>query len=594
MVAKIDATREVIQPKPVAKPAPAVKPARPQLADEMSNGAGRALRTAAVKTLASTPFTASAPLTSSPASFRVSAFGGLVPGGVTNLYSPAGATNPGDILKNPVNFCPNTPPLSDADQKSASQAIQNASDSIPPDASKISDWLQAHPDPVAQRGFWEYFKNFPEAAGRVLDGTSRCTNDQKALISSSLDASYKSGDISDDDIKKMVSDGTYPVTSDSAFGELIGGTHDPALINTFANTELSKMGNDPYRDRAVASALAGMPPDAMQAYLGQHPTLIHDLVSSPDAAGARSAATVLAHLPPDQLQQWLADPANKGDYDSMLSNINKDQDNIALDDDDSVASQSTALGDLLKNAANIQPPTPEVTDLFSKSVDLAKGNDASLQGLASVYVHDSVALTKALTADGDSEGPTVLSKFFAQALFSPGVKDENFDGSGFKLTDVVTGALKTASSALQSEFGGDDKDVAGRQLGRLGASLEGAAAVTLKDYRDQVAANKDERDAFGGLIGKALGAVVPDVPGKDFAVDKISGLLSDALIPAPGRPDISLREKFNDLFEGQVSAYDQSQTPHTNLTTDYDAGFAKSAIDIHDQLGINFDGTSAG
>jgi len=349
------------------------------------------------------------------------------------------------------------------------------------------------------------------------------------------------------------------------------------------------------RDRAVANALAGMPPDGMRAYLSQHPTLIHDLVNSPDGAAARSAAEVLGHLPPDMLQAWLADPANKDDYGTLISNINKEEMNVGLDDEDSYANVSPAFGDLLKNAANIQPPTPEVTDLFSKAVDVSKDNPASLQGLATLFVKDSPQLTQALTADGNSGGPTVLSKFFAETLFSPDVKDVDFDGGG-KLTDAITGAIKNASNSLQGEFGGDDQHFAGRQLGRLAASLEGAAAVTLKNYRDDVAGNKDKRDFFAGLIGKALGAALPDeLLGKDFAVDKVSELISNALLPNPSRPDtIGLREVFGDLFESQVSAYDKAHGKDSDLTTDYDGAYAKTAIDIHDQLGINFDGTSAG
>jgi len=175
------------------------------------------------------------------------------------------------------------------------------------------------------------------------------------------------------------------------------------------------------------------------------------------------------------------------------------------------------------------------------------------------------------------------------------VKDVDFDGGG-KLTDAITGAIKNASNSLQGEFGGDDQHFAGRQLGRLAASLEGAAAVTLKNYRDDVAGNKDKRDFFAGLIGKALGAALPDeLLGKDFAVDKVSELISNALLPNPSRPDtIGLREVFGDLFESQVSAYDKAHGKDSDLTTDYDGAYAKTAIDIHDQLGINFDGTSAG
>ncbi len=594
MVTKIEVHRpEVIQPKPVAKPA-VHAPVRPTAKDEFSTGAGRRLRVAAEKGLSAAPFSASVPTAPQAGALKVGAFGDLTTAGTTSSYqSRAGSVAAAlkSILDNPVNSCPYTPPLSKADEESAAKAVAAAYDSIPKDASKVADWLTAHPDPVTQRAFWAQWKS---ALGGILDGTSRCSPEQKAAISSSLNTAYKSGDVTDKDIEQLVTDGRNIATSDGPLGEIIGGTHNPALINTFANAELAVMGDSPYRDRAVAHALAGMPPEGMQAYLSQHPTLLHDLINSPDAAGARSAATVLAHVPPEMLQQWLHDPANKADADKLLSNINKREQNIALDDDDSLPEVSTAFGDLLKNVANIQPPTAEVTDLFSKAIDLAKDNEASIQGLATLFVKDSVALTQALTADGNSAGPTVLAKFFAETLFSPEVQDVDFDGGG-KLTDAITNAIKTASNSLEAKFGGDDQHFAGRMLGRLAASLEGAAAVTLKNYRDDVAGNQAKRDLFAGLIGKALGAAIPDVLGKDFAVDAISKRISEALLPDPSRPGtIGLRQVFADLFETQTSAYDKAHGKDSDLTTDYDSAYAKTAIDIHDQLGINFDGTSAG
>lgn len=589
MVSKIDGNREVVQPKPVAKaPAPAVK--RTVVADDMSTGKGRALRLAAEKNLNAAPFSATGSIAPAAGTFKVSASGALTPSGTTSIYtsragSVAAAMND-QILKNPVNFCPNTPPLSKADEKSAQDAVGSE------DPAKVADWLSSHPDPVTQRSFWAEYK---DVVAPILDKSDRCTDAQKAAISSSLDAAYKSGDVSDDDIKAMVGN-DFRANGEGPLGAIIGGTHNPALINTFANEELKHMtGDSPWRDRAVAAAVAGMPEDGMRAYLAQHPTLVHDLVNSPDGASARSAAELLGHLPPDMLQSWLADPANKDDKAKLLSNINKDEQNVALDDEDSYSTNSPAFGDLLKNAANIQPPTPEVTDLFSKAVDLTKGNEASLQGLATLYVKDSAALTQALTADGNSAGPTVLSKFFAQTLFSPDAQDLDFDGGG-KMTDAITGAIKTASNALQAQFGGDQQHDAGRSLGRLAASLEGAAAVTLKNYRDDVAGNKEKRDLFAGLIGKAIGAALPDeLIGKDFAVDKVSELISDALLPNPSRPGtIDLRQVWEDQFEAATSAYDEAHGKDSTLTTDYDGAYAKAAIDIHDQLGINFDGTSAG
>ncbi|MFT3837730.1 MAG: hypothetical protein QM723_12125 [Myxococcaceae bacterium] len=589
MVSKIDGNREVVQPKPAAKPAaPVVK--RPVVADDMSTGKGRALRVAAEKSLNATPFSATAPIAPAAGTFKVSASGTLTPSGTTSIYtsragSVAAAMND-QILKNPVNTCPYTPPLSAADQKSAEDAVGTE------DPGKIADWLSAHPDPVTQRAFWAEYKGFLPT---VLDKSDTCTDAQKAALSSSLDVAYKSGDVTDDDIKAMVGDDFRP-RGDGPLGAIIGGTHDPALINTFANEELKHMGGDsPWRDQAVAAALAGMPADGMRAYLSQHPTLVHDLLNTPDPASARSAAEVLGHLPPDMLQSWLADPANKDDKAKLLSNINKDDSSVALDDEDSSSVNSPAFGDLLKNAANIQPPTPEVTDLFTQAVDLTKDNPASLQGLAALYVKDAPQLTAALTADGNSAGPTVLSKFFAQTLFSPDVQDVDFDGGG-KLTDAITGAIKNASNSLQAQFGGDQQHDAGRQLGRLAASLEGAAAVTLKDYRDQVAGNKEKRDLFAGLIGKAIGAALPDeLIGKDFAVDKVSELIAGVLVKDPSKPGtISLRSVWEDQFEAATSAYDEAHGKDSTLTTDYDGAYAKAAIDIHDQLGINFDGTSAG
>jgi hypothetical protein len=205
----------------------------------------------------------------------------------------------------------------------------------------------------------------------------------------------------------------------------------------------------------------------------------------------------------------------------------------------------------------------------------------AVAGLARLFNANGPELMKALTLDGNPDGGVVLSKFFADAYYSK---------EGQPYTKDIDATLRATASDLEKSMNTDDQTarlLAARQLGRIVASVNGGAVLTIDRYKKDLAANKEKVDQLAGLIGGAIGALMPEtaIP-LDAVTDKISQAIAGALLRDPTRPDVALGAGYA-IYQGELSKY-QDSIHHGDLVGEFDGDYAAESDYIREQLELDY------
>ncbi|RKH69030.1 hypothetical protein [Corallococcus llansteffanensis] len=416
--------------------------------------------------------------------------------------------------------------LTESEKKAAQQAIANSYDGR--DASYVSDWLKNNPDPAKQAAFMDLMFQYGSVAGGILDDVQRLPDADRARLSRALDNAYRSGAVSPGELQEAVASahrGELPGETHEGLASIVAGTGNADLIETYAKKEMEIIradgGYDQQRSSAVATALAGMPPDRLQTFLAEN-------------------------------QAGMAD---------VLKNINAGMD----------SSYSPALGKLLDAAGRINPPTAESLKLFSDSIDKLGENRESRAAAARFFTQHGDAVLASMQDSAGSlnlDGQKKMSEFFTRTLFSP----PDFPGQDAfrqnvmsRLESMGAGLAEHATENPPSQ--GAKRDA--RLMGSLVGALEGGFQVAVDELNKR-------NDAVKGMVDLLFSAkqFLPDlpIPGagklKDLTIDQLqrwvtSSLQENAQSPAEAIP-------FHRAFGEQIA--------NPDLRTDYDAARADAFV----------------
>ncbi|MBJ6761576.1 hypothetical protein JGU66_12445 [Myxococcaceae bacterium JPH2] len=422
--------------------------------------------------------------------------------------------------------------LTRSEMESAQQAIALASDGR--DATAVTDWLKANPDPAKQAAFMDLMFQYGPVAGEVLNHTERLGEADRKLLAGALDNAYRSGAVTADELARSVAEGGRGAVlgeSHEALGDLVASTGNPDLIEAYAKRELAISGAqgtyDPQRATAAAAALAGLPPERLQAFLKDNP----------DAVGV------------------------------LTKNINADVD----------AKFSPALGKLLDAASRIQPATPESVKLFTDTIDKI-GENVDTRAAASRFFtqHADAVLSSLKDASGSLgiEGQKKMSEFFTRTLFSPPAhegQDALRQTVMTKLGDMQKDLERHANENPPST---DSKREA-RLMGSLVGALEGGFQIAVEELNQRNEATKGMVD----LLFSAKG-LLPDMPLpgagklKDLTIDAIQDWVTKRLQEKAADPQDAI--PFHHAFAELIS--------NPDLRTDYDA--ARTTAFVNRQRGL--------
>ncbi|RKH33410.1 hypothetical protein D7Y13_06000 [Corallococcus praedator] len=422
--------------------------------------------------------------------------------------------------------------LTEAEQKSAEQAIANASDGR--DASYVSDWLKNNPDPAKQAAFMDLMFKFEGVAGAILDNVQRLPEADRARLSGALDNAYRSGAVTPGELQKAVAaahSGALPGATHEGLAGIVAGTGNADLIETYAKKEMEIIradgGYDQQRSAAVATALAGLPPDRLQSFLANN-------------------------------KEGMAD---------VLKNINVDVD----------ASYSPALGKLLDAAGRINPPTAESLKLFSDSIGKLGENRESRAAAARFFTQHGDAVLASMQDKSGSlnlDGQKKMSEFFTRTLFSP----PEFEGQDAFRQDVMS-RLQSMSTDLEQHATenppSQDSKRAARLMGGLVGALEGGFQIAVEELNKR-------NDAVKGMVDLLFSAksFLPDlpIPGagklKDLTIDQLQKWVTSNLQEKAQKPEDAI--PFHGAFGEQIS--------NPDLRTDYDA--ARDTAFVNRQRGL--------
>lgn len=376
-------------------------------------------------------------------------------------------------------------PLQGDDLESAQEAIALAHDSR--SAEPVVEWLREHP---AQRdAFMQTWSQYGSVMGETLNDAQYLGDADKRVLSNALGSAYRSGAITDAHLENMVTTsgrGSLPGETHEGLGEIVGMTHNPDLISRYAEAELEAMkfedGSEPQRATAIAEALSGLSPSALQDFLAAHP----------DDAG------------------------------EIVQNASAHMD----------AEYSDALGNLLETASRIQPPTEESLRVFSDAVPVLGENEASRAGAAEFFRRNGDAVLESLQdASGSltNDGAKQMSEFFARTLFT----EPQFEGQERFRQDVMS-RLQSMTSDLNAHATDrappDDVQRQARLMGSLTGALEGGFQVAI----DELEQRNESVDGMVDLLFSAKD-LIPDlpIPGagklKDLTLDQIQDWVKDSL-----------------------------------------------------------------
>lgn len=397
-------------------------------------------------------------------------------------------------------------PMTREERESAEQAITDAVDHD--DASYIVEWLKAHPDPAVQAAFMDLLFAPPGdgLAGSILDDAGDLPPEDQALLSAALNAAWASGHVTAEELAEAVGPngaGALPEETHEVLAGIIAGTGNPALIEAYAKRELELIDasetEDPQRAAAVATALAGLPPEALQAFLK----------NNPDAMKL------------------------------VLQNINAGEQSAS----------SPALGKLLDAAARIQPPTAESLQLFMDSIGQIGENPESRAAAARFFTqHGDAVLQSMMDGSGSlkAEDAGKLSEFFTRTLFT----EPAYEGQEV-FREAVMQQLGTLQQALEQSSGMDPMPEEAERQARMLGSLVGALEVGFLLAVDEL---KKRNDATKGMVDLFFSAkgLLPDlpIPGygplKDLTFKQIQEWVTNSLKEHPDDPEKAI--PFHELF----------------------------------------------
>ncbi|AGC46985.1 hypothetical protein MYSTI_05709 [Myxococcus stipitatus DSM 14675] len=411
--------------------------------------------------------------------------------------------------------------LSPSELRAAEQTIAQAHDSR--DATAVAEWLRNNPDPAKQAAFMDLMFQYGDVAGGILDDVQRLPESDRALLSQALDNAYRSGAISPEELSGAVAAahrGELPGETHEGLASIVAGTGNPDLIETYARREMEIVrengGYDQQRSAAVATALAGLPPDRLQAFLAANPEGMADVIKNINAAG------------PD-------------------------------------ATYSPALGQLLDAAARINPPTAESLKVFTDSVSQLGENRESRAAAARFFTQHGDAVLSSLQDQSGSlglDGQKKMSEFFARTLFSP---PQDYPG-GDAFRQNVMQRLETMNAGLAQHANenppSQEAKRSARLMGSLVGSLEGGFQVAVDELNKR-------NDAVKGMVDLLFSAksFLPNlpIPGagklKDLTIDQLQRWVTSNLQEKAQTPSEAI--PFHRAFGEQIA--------NPDLRTDYDA-----------------------
>ncbi len=374
------------------------------------------------------------------------------------------------------------PAFTEEEADEAFQAIALASDSN--DATAVVEWLDAHPDPADQQAFMDLLFQYEGVAGNILNETQHLSPEQKQQLANAVERAFESGAVTEEEFQAAITLHGGSGASDTAegIGELIGLTHDEALINAYVEKELENYqaeGGEAagYRAYGMAQALSGLSGPALQRYMEAHP---------------EEMATIVDGLGRD------------GGY--------------------GYTGYSPALGNLLDKASKIQPPTDESLALFEQALPLVGDNEAARQGLATFMERNLDAILELYTDDSGSltaDGQGKLSEALARTLFS----EPALEGSE-GLRDAVLEKMGELSETLEAEANTNPPSVESQRAARLLGSLVGTVEGGFQVAVDQLDQENAAVDGFVDFLFKATD-FIPDLPFPGGGLIKDKGI--DAL-----------------------------------------------------------------
>ncbi|CAM4496888.1 hypothetical protein MYXA107069_20565 [Myxococcus xanthus] len=398
------------------------------------------------------------------------------------------------------------PALTPEQQASAEQAQVDATNRQDP--SYLTNWLKDHPDPAQQAAFMDRFFQYGTDAGQLLD---KASEEDLPVLSAALDAAYRSGAVTLDELTAAVGShgaGSWGGETHETLAKIIAGTGNPELITAYAQRELEIMTAsnpaDPARAVAIATALAGLPPDKLQEFLK----------NNPDALG------------------------------HVLKNIN----------DPIIGGGTEALGKLLDAASAIQPATPESIKLFMDSIGHLGDNPESRAAAARFFTqHANAILAAASDASGSigSAGAGKLSEFFTRTLFT----EPSFEGQE-AFHSFITSKLGDMQAQLEAEAHANppsqDAQRLARSMGSLVGAIEGGFLLSVEELNKR----NEAAEGMAGLIFK-LKDLLPtsSIPGlgqlQNLTIDQIQNWVTEALKKKPDDPQDAI--PFHQLFGEAIS-----------------------------------------
>jgi len=419
-------------------------------------------------------------------------------------------------------MCPVLPPssgLSPAEIESAQQTIALASDGN--DATPLVNWLADHATPSSRDQMMDMLFDFGPVAGSVLNDTGRLGDADKALLSQSLDHAWRSGAVTAEELQAAVVTtgyGALPGETHVGLSETVAGTGNPELIETYALREMQILKTSPdeeaFRSQAVVSALSGLAPQPLQAFLGSHLEDVKTAIGFTDV-----------------------------DYDAV---------------------SRSGLGSLLDAASAIVPSTPESIAVFKSAIPMIGENPESRRGSAAFFERHMDAVLQSFQADSAKltiDGQQQMSIFFARTLFSPPAYEgqDTFRESLLKRMASLGNSLDRYALANPPPIAAQ-RDA--QLLGSLVGTVEGGFHIAV----DELDARNEAVEGMVDLVFKAKDLLPSaELPGfgilKSLAVDKIKEWVVDSLKERPR--DASEAIPFHALIGERIDS--------VALTTIYDA-----------------------
>ncbi|WP_002639211.1 hypothetical protein [Myxococcus hansupus] len=400
-------------------------------------------------------------------------------------------------------------PLTPSEVASVNQVLQEATNSRDP--SVLVNFLRDNPDPAMQAALMDNLFAFGPVAGQILDKAGRLSAADQQVLSSALDTAFRSGAVTVEELTAGVGShgrGSWGGETHEGLAKIVAGTGNPELITAYAQREMQIMsdGNtpDPARSVAVATALAGLPPEQLQDFLK----------NNPDGIG------------------------------KVLGNLNNPI----------ISGGTGALGGLLDAASAIKPPTQESLKLFLDSIQQVGTNPESRAAAARFFMEHSDAILSGASDLSGSVGSASagrLSEFFTRTLFT----EPPFEGQD-ALRSFVNTKLGDMRAALETQANANPPSQETQRLARSMGSLLGAIEGGFLLSVEELKKNNEAAAGLAGLIFK-LKDVIPtsSIPGlgqlQNLTLGQIEKWVTDAVQRDPDKARDAI--PFHRLFGEQIT-----------------------------------------